>query len=265
MMTEEQITSRAREVEAFFHRKADLIDELAQAGRRDEVTILATTALDALGAVWFSDFPEVESSMKQECGGKPPLSLRMARLMATFVPGDPEAAKVAVVCFAEDLLRYKPELTWLAGKLLDPRCPERDEKGLHFGELPRSYLDKTRAELLEECPELTDSPGLPALIEEYTYPAVLYRFFRCPLVHMASGSNRTHGFASGKEVMYMRFNPSEITAISFGPQLLTGWVRSVASGYVAACVEAGRGPAGNVDAGKDAEGWLEGRWKRLAG
>ena len=262
-MTDDEIRKRAEEVLDFFRRKASRVDALAEERWDQEVTILATTALDSLGAVWFCDFPERKMALQKELGGAVPSSIRMSRLMRTFAGQDAEAQKVAVVCFAEDLRRYKPELTGLASTLLAPRVPSREPGALSFGELPYSHLDKNPRDLLDECPEIRRHAELEKIIEEYTYPALLYRFFRCPLVHMASRAKRTHGFAIKREVMYMPIHPNDFTSISFGPQLLTDWIRSAAAGYVDACVADGRQPAGDVDAGADVEANLERRWEKV--
>lgn len=254
---EEALENRAREVEGFFHERANHVDELARLRWDQEAAILATTALDALGAVWFCDFPEEERKLAKQVGGNVPASLRMSQLVGTFAPDDEHARKVAVVCFAEDMRRHCRELAALAAQLLKTRVEDEPLA------LPRAYLDKTPHNLLVECPELASPPGLLALIEEYTYPALLYRFFRCPMVHMASGSKRTHGFARGREVMYMRIEPRKFTSISFGPQLMTDWIRKATSGYVAACLKAGIRPANQIDAGAEHEAKLDDRWRRL--
>lgn len=263
-MTADDLGARASEVEGFFHAKADRIDELSRLRWDDEVAILGTTTLDALAALWFHDFPETKARLESELGGTVSPAIRMSRLMQEFASNDELAKKVAVVCFAEDLERHVPRLSHLAAELLAKRVPDRPDGRLAFGELPRAHLDTAQDDLLIECPALRDS-GVLGVIEEYTYPALLYRFFRCPMVHMGARAPRTHGFAEGCEVMYMRLDGRDRTSISFGPQLVTDWIRSAASGYVQACVEAGRRPANNVDAGAEHEERLERRWRGAAG
>lgn len=263
-MTADDLGARASDVEGFFHVKADRIDEISRRRWDDEAAILSTTALDALAALWLHDFPEARAILERELGGGVPPAIRMSRFMKSFAPDEEECEKVAVVCFAEDLQRHVPGLRHLAAELLAERVPHRPDGRLAFGELPRAHLDKPQDDLLVECPALLDN-GVAGVIEEYTYPALLYRFFRCPMVHMGARSARTHGFAEGREVMYMRLPGRDRTSISFGPQLLTGWIRSASSGYVQACVEAGRRPANNVDAGAEHEERLERRWRGMAG
>ncbi|MCY7277539.1 MAG: hypothetical protein LH702_28335, partial [Phormidesmis sp. CAN_BIN44] len=87
----------------------------------------------------------------------------------------------------------------------------------------------------------------------------------CPLVHSATSSRRTHGFTRGEEIMYYwsYYEDGRIT-ISFGPKLVTRWLRDVVSGYVQSCQKEGIVPADALDAGTIQEKYFLKRWKRLA-
>lgn len=242
--------------ERYFHDRADLADELARTGHVLDACVLATTALDALGEIWVHDFPDEGKALDREAGGRVSGSIRMARLVKRFASTDADAPKVAVVCFAEDWKRHVPAAAAHASGLLASRL------GKLRGELPHSHRDVTRAALIAECPEIGTNPKLAALVEDYEYAALLYRFYRCPMVHLAGRANRTHGFTRDDEVMYMPLHGG-FTSISFGPQLITRWLRAVASGYVMTCSHAGVTPAKDIDPGSREEDLLRARWSKI--
>jgi hypothetical protein len=161
-----------------------------------------------------------------------------------------------VVCFAEDWKRHVPAAAAVADALLKPRL------GKVHGELPHSYEDVPQSALLAECPAIGSATRLAALVEEYEYAALLYRFYRCPTVHLGGNARRTHGFTRNEEVMYMPLYRG-FTSISFGPQLVTRWLRAVATGYVAACFGAGVIPAEDMDPGDREEENLRSKWSKL--
>lgn len=243
--------------ERHFHRRADLADELVGRGLTVDGIGLAAGALDALGAIWFHDFPATVAELSRELGGNPPPSIRLARMMARFAPTEPSAQLVAVVSFAEDWKRYASETAGPAEKLLARRIGE------HPNELPRSYLDKPLGELIDECPEIGASKPLRSLAAEYTYAAMLYRFYRCPILHLTAPAHRTHGFTVDDEVMYMRLRPG-FTSISFGPALVTRWLGVAATGYTRGCAAASVHPPKDMDPAGDAEELLKSRWERVA-
>jgi hypothetical protein len=188
--------------EHYFYKQAQLADEIVASGSVSAAYTLATSSLDALAEIWLHDFPEVEEKFKQEFHGKVPASIRLARLLKQFIPNDPCVSKVAVVCFAEDWKHYLPQDSNIADQLLSKRINQDHTVG--EDEFPRTFLDKSRDELAKECPELARRSELLALAEEYEYGALLYSFYRCSLVHVATNSKRTHFYAKGEEIMYYR-------------------------------------------------------------
>ncbi|MEQ9548641.1 MAG: hypothetical protein RIM23_03330 [Coleofasciculus sp. G3-WIS-01] len=247
--------------ERYFYRRAELANKMADQGFEVDAYTLATASLDALAEIWLHDFPDVKQDLQRELGGGIPSSIRLARLLKKFVPNDSDVKKVAVVCFAEDWKRYRPQDTHMADQLLSKRLSNDPDPFLRAYESPKSYLDISRDKLAQECPELTTRPELLALAEEYEYGALLYSFYRCPLVHLATGSRRTHGFAREEEIMY--YHGKERIAIGFGLNLVTRWLRNVVSGYVQFCQQSGIVPAKNIDAGTNQEERLAKRWNKL--
>lgn len=242
--------------ERHFHGRAELAEELQQRGFSVDANIVAATALDALAEVWLHDFQGERTAMEQELGGKVPPSIRMARFVKRFAVGAPHVGKVAVVLFAEDWKKYVSTAANEVDGLLAPRRPRLP------GELPHAHLDITADDLLLECPALSAKPLAVALIEEYEYPALLYRFVRSPFVHFGTSSRRTHGFTRGEEVLYMPLAQGTTLGISVG--VVTAWLRAAATGYVAYCNQRRVRPATNIEPAQQAEGALEARWKRVA-
>ena len=240
--------------EHYFYRRAQLVDDMAASGSIVESYILATASLDAVAEIWFNDFPEVKRKLESELGGKVPSSIRLARLLKNFISNDPHVSKVAVVCFAQDWKCYRSEDAHIADQLLSKRLSDDPDEYLRSHELPKSYLDVSRNELAQECPEITTRPGLFKLLEEYEYGSLLYTFYRCPLVHFGIGSRRTHGLTYGEEIMYhwSSCDDDRIT-ISFGPNLISRWLRNVVSSYVQSCQKVDIVPADNLDAGTSQE------------
>ncbi|OLP17150.1 hypothetical protein BST81_17520 [Leptolyngbya sp. 'hensonii'] len=248
--------------EHYFYKRAQLADDMADSGSTVDAYTLATASLDALAEIWFNDFPNVKRQLESELGGSVPSSIRLARLLKSFVPNDLRVSKVAVVCFAEDWKYYCPKDAHIADQLLSKRLSDNPNEFLRSHELPKSYLDVSRDELAQECPDLLTRPNLFDFLEEYEYGSLLYTFYRCPLVHLATGSRRTHGFTRGEEIMYYwSSSDDERITISFGPKLVTRWLRNVVSGYVQSCQEKGIVPADKLDAGTSQEKRFSKRWE----
>ncbi len=209
---------------SYFHMRADVAEDLHKAGWTVDANIVATTALDALAEVWLHDFPGQSKTIQKLLGGAVPPSIRMARLVKRFAADAPHSDKVAVLMFAEDWKKNVPAATADADALLAPRIPK------HRGELPHAHLDVSREELFQECPAIPHQPLLAALVEEYEYPALAYRFLRSPFVHYGTTSDRTHGFTRGIEVFYMPLKKGTTIGISLG--VVTGWLRAAATNYV---------------------------------
>lgn len=251
--------------EEYFYKRAELADQMANSGFVADAYTLATAYLDALAEIWLNDFPDAKKNLDSELGGTVPSSIRLARLLKKFISNDPRVNKVAVVCFAEDWRYYRPQDAHIANKLLQPRLSDELDKRLKVHELPKSYLDISRDELAQECPELMECLELFALAEEYEYGALLYTFYRCPLVHYATTSSRTHGFTRGEEIRYYwsSSNNDDRFAISFGFKLVTCWLRNVVSGYVQSCRQVSMIPSDNLDVGTSHEKRLKKRWNKL--
>jgi hypothetical protein len=243
--------------EHYFYKRAQLADEMASVGHVTDSHTLAIASLDALAAIWLHDFPDIRKNLEIELGGKVPASIRLTRFLKHFIVDDPRVSMVAVVCFAEDWKYYRPQDSHLAEKLLITRISNNPNQP------PKSYLNVSRIELAQECPELNSRPDLAALAEEYEYGSLMYSLYRCPLVHFATNSRRTHGFASGEEVMYYwSFDVDDRFTIGFGPNLATLWLRKVASNYIHTCNQEGIIPAHNINAGTIQEDRLKKRWSR---
>ncbi len=250
--------------EHYFYKRAQLADDMVASGSFIDAYTLAAASLDALAEIWFSDFPDVKQELNSEFGGTVPCSIRLARFLKKFVSNDPRVSKVAVICFAEDWKYYRPQDNHIANKLLSKRLSNNPNEFLRAYELPKSYLDVSRDELAQECPDIKNHPDLFNLLEEYEYGSLLYTFYRCPLVHLATGSRRTHGFAREEEVMYYwSFSNDDRSTIGFGPNLVTRWLRMAVSGYVQCCQKEEIVPANNLDAGTTQDDRFKRLWNRL--
>ncbi|MEM1292487.1 MAG: hypothetical protein AAGH67_13540 [Cyanobacteria bacterium P01_H01_bin.162] len=252
--------------EHYFYKRAQLADHLANSGCLIDAYTLATASLDAIAEIWMHDFPQDNQNLKSELGvEKVPSSIRLARLFKKFIPSDSLASRVAVICFAEDWKLHHPEDAAIADSLLIKRMGDDPDPRIRDYEMPKAYLDVSRDELSRECPELAARSDLFDLSEHYEYGALLYTFYRCPLVHIGLTSNRTHGFTRGEEVWYCGSSDDNDNrlAIGFGPNLVTRWLRSVASGYVQVCIDKCVSPAQNLDAGADHETRFKRRWSKI--
>lgn len=244
--------------ENYFHRRATVADQLYAQGDTVDARILATTALDALAKIWLHDFPEIKRDLNQHYGGGMSEFTRLSQLLKHFAKDDPDGSKVAVVCFAEDWKLFRPEDSTLANQLLDKRLSDDPNQ------LPKSYLDSSLANLEKECPQIAQNQQLRRMAEEYEYGALLYKFYRCPLVHSSKSPDRIHGFARGERVMYYwsEVDPNR-TTIGFGLNLITRWLRIVATNYVQFCREEAVIPTEKLDAGIEPENKLKNRWSKL--
>jgi hypothetical protein len=248
----------------YFLLRANVADQLTNEGAITDSLILGTTALDALAKIWLHDFPATENQLSSYYGGSIPEYIRLSQLLKQFAKDDSDASKVAVVCFAEDWKLFRPADTSFASQLLDKRLSNNPNEFLRANELPKSYLDVPLKELEIECTQIAQNPKLRRIAEEYEYGAMLYKFYRCPLVHSSKNSDRTHGFSRGEEIMYYRsyVDPNR-TTIGFGSKLITRWLRIVATNYVQFCQDESVIPADNLDAGLLPEKRLKDRWSKL--
>lgn len=239
-----------------FHDRAALGEELHQRGFAVDAKIVVATALDALGEIWLHDFAADEAALRKESGGTISSARRMARLVKRFAVGAPHHDRVAVVLFAEDWAANVPAAAADAEVLLAPRRPQMR------GEFPHAHLDVSAQEVMRECPALSGQPALQAILEEYEYPALFYRFVRSALVHYGSGSRRTHGFTRHDEVFYLPLGHG--TTIGFGIGVAAGWLRTAVDGYVALCTRENIRPATSIDSGVKGEKDLRAKWDHVA-
>jgi hypothetical protein len=237
---------------------------LASSGFVEDSRILSVTSLDALAEIWLHDFPIKKIQLERQLGGKFPASIRFTRFLKEFIVNDPTVEKVAVACFAEDWKYHLSQDISLAERLLSKRFGNNSNEFLRAREMPKSYLDVSRSELLLECPQITTRSDLFNLLEEYEYGALLYSFYRCPLIHLSTQSNRIHGFAREREISYKYSSDGNgrIT-IGFGPKLITDWLRNSVSKYVQACHQEDIIPAHGIDGGASQEERLKKRWNRI--
>ena len=249
-----------------FYKRAQLADQMTVSGYINEAYTLATASLDALAEIWMNDFPDDKQDLEIEFRGKVPSSIRLARLFKKFLPSDSLASRVAVICFAEDWKFYYPEDAAIADRLLTRRMGDDPDERIRAYEMPKAHLDVSRDELVRECPELSTRSDLLNLVEEYEYGALLYTLYRCPLVHLGTSSSRTHGFTRGEEVWYCGSSNEndDRLAISFGPNLVTRWLRGIASGYVQTCLNKCVSPAKNLDARARHEHRFRSRWNEIS-
>jgi len=242
----------------YFAEHADLADALYQSGHTLICYVTATAAIDALAAIWLTDFPTDAANMRTEFGGTPPSAVRMARFVRRFAAGDPRTEKIAVVRFAEDAKRMASlgVATAEVDALLAARMPKMR------GQLPPSHLDLDLSGLAREAPTLMGKPAVRRLAEEYQYPALLYSLYRCPTVHTFGWSKQTQGFVRNEEIMYMNLHKG-FTSIGFGPKLATNWLRHSLDGYLEHCARAGVKPAGNMNAGAEHEDIMRRKWAKI--
>jgi hypothetical protein len=163
----------------YFLTHADLADELHTAGCFLNSYMTATAAIDALAAIWETDFPEESATLQREFGGTVPPSVRMARFVMKF-SNDPRAANIAVIRFAEDAKLFGTNIPSAEAGEIDALFKARE---VPFGACPPAYLDIELAKLALEAPTLMANPTVRKLAEEYQYPALLYILYRCPMVH----------------------------------------------------------------------------------
>jgi hypothetical protein len=247
--------------EYYFYKRAQVAEELADSGAVVDAYILTTASLDALAAIWLSDFPNDQKDMKKEQGGSIPASIRLTRFLKKFAPNDPHVKKVAVICFAQDWKEHRQKDNHIAELLLSRRMYRGNQESGKWL-LPRN-LDVSREELTQECPQIKNPSNLFNLLENYEYGAILYSFYRCPFVHHATNSNRTHGFANRNEIMYYHPTENNKVPIGFGLNIITNWLRQAVSGYVQTCHAKNIVPAQNINAGFEQENRFQKLWNKL--
>ena len=242
----------------YFFKRAEVSDRLAQGGSTTDALILSTTSLDALGKVWAHHFAEEANQLASAYGGGLSDSQRLSHMLNKFTEPEDNANNIAVVCFAEDWKRAAPrKSSFIDSILLLDRVSACEPR-----ESPRAYLDVSLDDLLKQHPEIADEPGLARVAQEYHYGAILYRMYRCPLVHSSLHSSRTHGFARTQGVSYWR-QSGEATRIGFSPLLVTRWLRQVAAGLTHKCIHSSINPCSGVDPDAEQRPRLSVLWKKV--
>jgi hypothetical protein len=242
----------------YFFNRAQISDGLTQTGSTTEALILSTTSLDSLGKIWAYHFADEASQLASAYGGGLSESQRLAHILKKFTGTEDIANRLAVVCFAEDWKKADPQkASFIDSTLLAQRALECEPR-----ESPRAYLDVSLDELLAQHPEIEVDPRLIRVAREYQYGAILYRMYRCPLIHSSLHSCHTHGFARNEEVKYWRKSAVK-TSIGFGPLLVTRWLRKVAEGLVHKCILSSINPCLGVDPDVEQDRRLSNLWSTI--
>lgn len=248
-----------------FHDRADLAEQLYRDQFRNEAHLVANVALDALSLVWTHDFPQEAPS----AGGD---AVRFRRFVQRFAD-DPQKNNVAVVLFAQDLIEFGPnELRSAGNKLLEERQAGTDPaKHMEFREWPHQHKDCDWTSLANEEPALRGRPELAEIAERYTYPALVYSFFRCGVAHTLLKGSRTHDFSGTEPDDEISYAPPMIVSgktrpigIKFGLKVVTGWLRSSVTNYVEHAEAKGVRLADDLDPSKRAQENLERAWRNLS-
>jgi hypothetical protein len=247
----------------YFHDRADLAESLHRNGWRNEGQLVAAVALDSLASIW-------EHSRERKKTSR--ASLRLHEFVRTFTQ-DPKADKIAVVFMAEDMLAHGPQrLHAVANRLLDARVPSRSEKAgpMEFRQSPATYLDKPWDVLVAEEPSLASETRLQELSSDYTYPATLYRLYRCGLAHSFAKGDRTSGFSGNEPDDDISYFPEwtdgarrRPIGLKFGLKVVTTWVREAATRYAAACSSSDVDPVAGFDPSSQSLGLLQEYWKHV--
>lgn len=246
--------------EAYFHKTADVAEDLFKSGFQTEAFLMTTVAIDALAAIWRHDF-----GLSDESG-----PLDFAAFVREFV-ADPAGELICVVFLAEDMITHGPvRLHAIAQGLLEGRAASRGQKPteMEFRESPHAHRDVTWSDLIAEEPSLASEKELEMLARHYTRSALAYRLYRCGPAHGFARGSRTSGFsepAGDDEISYF---PSYVVggvvkpiSLKIGIRAFTQWLRTAATNYAAACGAAGKKPADGFDASATSLANLRGKWK----
>lgn len=266
--------------EQYFKKKAQAADILADSDLVVDSIILATTGLDALAKIWFHNFPKIKQELDRKYDGGIGESIRFSELLKNFAEDKQEVNKIAVVCFAQDWKDYSPEDSCIADELLKPRLSQSKSEFIRNREFPKQYLDVSLEELKDECSIILESLELDDRVQsqlsrlesdfqlqkiaaEYEYGAIIYNFYRNPLVHSSKSSDRTHGFAYREEIKYFwSYVEENQYTFGFGPNIITRWLREVVTNYVKYCRENDVIPAENLESDSEPKNKLKKRWKK---
>jgi hypothetical protein len=254
----------AQEFESFFHRRADLAERLHAEDARTEAYLIASVALDALATI-------------ADAAGHVPANQRPALRLAEFVAqhADPVLARrLAVVFLAQDMIANGPvRLHPIATRLLTVRAAAKGPKPteLEMRECPHAHRDTDWAGLVTEEPALASEARLEAIAAEYSYPALVYRLYRCGPAHALSRGSRTSGFSQAAPDDEISYFPEWISngvvrpiGLKVGLLVITGWVRKCASSYALHCTALGASePARGFDPSAESLERLARVWKSI--
>ncbi len=254
----------AEEFESFFHRRADLAERLHADDARTEAYLIASVALDALATI-------------AEAAGHVPANQRPALRLAEFVAqhADPVLARrLAVVFVAQDMIACGPaRLHPIATRLLTARAALKGPKPTEWEmrESPHAHRDADWAGLVKEEPALASETKLEAVAAEYSYPALVYRLYRCGPAHALSRGSRTSGFSRAAPDDEISYFPEWVSdgvvrpiGLKVGLLVITGWVRKCASSYAAHCrTLGGVEPAKGFDPSAESLDRLAKVWKSV--
>lgn len=227
--------------EQFFKNKSKIALRLHKNNHHQECYTLLTTTLESLSQIWLKDFKEDKKQIIEEQRTIYPedkiknahARLAITRLLKKFAPHAPYSKHVSVIMFAEDWRRNIPEDANIANSLLNKRISTT-------GALPDQSQDITAEELIAEITSyrtIDRKDILADIIERYEYGALVYKLYRCPLVHNNNPSKLTHGFVQEDEIRYMyqdintatqSFEPqSRPIRIGFGPKIISKWIDTI--------------------------------------
>jgi hypothetical protein len=244
---------------SYFVERADLADELFNRGFQTDAFLIATVAIDSIGAVSRHDFAQPYQ------GG--PLSFTA---FVNAFASDPATDQLCVVFLAEDMITFgSPRLHAIARRMLQKRAadPTVEVTELTFRESPHAYEDVTWADLVKEEPALAGELELEKIARHYTRAALTYRLYRCGPGHAYSRGSRTSGLADPRDNDEISYSPAHMVrgvkrpiSLHIGLHTLTRWLRTSATNYAKQCRAAGKAIAAGFDASSDSLENLKDKW-----
>jgi hypothetical protein len=248
--------------EGYFHERAKLAESLFREGWRNEAYLVATAALESLCTIRDHDHR----------AAKLPGAVRFTKFVQQY-SGETDARKIAVVFLAEDLMHHGPgALRQVAVNLLTIRAAIQPRpEPIDCRESPHAHRDCDWSTLVSEEPQLAKVGEIEKLSVEYTYPALLYRFYRCSVAHTLSRGSRAKCFSGNEpedEISYfpefMEKGKVQPISLQIGLAAVTRWLRTSATGYAAECTKRGSRPADGFDASSRSMNELKARWKKVS-
>lgn len=247
------------EFESYFVQRADLADELFKRDFRTDAFLIATVAIDSIGAIWRHDFAKPFESG--------PLDFAA---FLRFFGDDPETDKICVVFLAEDIIAFgSARLHAVARRMLQKRAADPTVKveEFEFRESPHAYEDATWADLVNEEPTLASETDLAQIARQYTRAALTYRLYRCGPGHAYSRGSRTSGFADPRDDDEISYFPAYVVrgvlqpiSLHIGLHTLTRWLRASASNCARQYRTAGKVIAATFDASSESLDNLKAKW-----